>query len=259
MANIVSNNAESKLVGTLSAEAATFAVTAGDGAKFPMPVVGESFQVTLTRLDGGVAQREIMTCTSRAGDVFTVARAQEGTLPLTFAAGDDVRCAVTAKVINDKFDKSGGDIAGPVNIGGAVDIGGAVNIAGPVNHNDQLVSGALMVDWADKVKVLAPGVNTIDYRDGKYQVWQPAAGAQTLTITNWPPTGSHGELWIEGVNLGLSTITTSVALDYLKSDGTYASTTSMNTNQGATLRTAGIDNVLIWGREGAPKRAKVAR
>lgn len=99
----------------------------------------------------------------------------------------------------------------------------------------------------------------MDYLAGPYQVFSPAPGAATLRIINWPAAGTNGELWIEGVNLGAATITTEVALDYLKPDGTYATTSSMNTNQGATLRTAGVDNVLIWGRAGAPKRAKVAR
>lgn len=102
-------------------------------------------------------------------------------------------------------------------------------------------------------------VHTIDYLAGAYQVWSPPAGACTLNIINWPAAGINGELWIEGVNLGAATITTQVALDYLKPDGTYTTTTSMNANQGATLRTSGVDNVLIWGRAGAPKRAKVAR
>lgn len=105
----------------------------------------------------------------------------------------------------------------------------------------------------------AGAIHTMDYLAGNYQVWSPAPGAATLRIINWPAAGTNGELWIEGTNLGAATITTEVALDYLKPDGTYTTTTSMNTNQGATLRTAGVDNVAIWGRAGAPKRAKVLR
>lgn len=248
-----SNNASSSLAGTLLIDSTSATLATGDGIKFPTLGAGDWFNATITKLVGAIPAREIVKVTARAGEVLTIVRAQEGTMALEFTAGDKIDVRVTAAAMNGKMDKEGGEFTGPVTLGAPVTIQSSVSMPG------QELSGAVMRDWADKVKVLAPGVNTIDYRDGKYQVWSPGSGPQTLTITNWPPAGAHGELWIEGVNLGAATITTSVALDYLKTDGTYATTTSLNANQGATLRAIGIDNVLIWGREGAPKRAKVAR
>ncbi len=241
MGAILTNNCSSSLANSISAGATSIAVTPGDGLKFPALSAGQWFMATLTKLVGGAPAHEIVKVTSRAGDVLTVVRAQEGTIALTFSAGDKLDMRLTAETINSKMDKDGGTFSGPVDL------------------DDHALMGAVLSDCGDRVKVIGAGVDTIDYRDGRYQVWSPSPGAHTLVIINWPPAGVHGELWIEGVNLGACTITTSVALDYLKADGTYATTTSLNANQGATLQTTGIDNVLIWGRDGAPKRAKVAR
>lgn len=241
MGALFANNASSSLASSLTAVATSLSVTADEGQKFPVLAAGDWFMATMTKLVSGSPVREIVKVTARTVDVLTIVRGQEGTTATTFSAGDKIDLRLTAGAINGKFDKSGGPIDGDVDL------------------QDHTLKGAVMQDCGDKVYTVPAGVNTIDYRNGKYQVWSPAAGPQTLTIINWPPAGVHGELWIEGVNLGLATITTSVALDYLKFDGTYNTTTSLNTNQGATLRNSGIDNVLIWGRNGAPQRAKVAR
>jgi hypothetical protein len=84
---LYANNAES----TLSADCLTAALAAtivpADAAKFPSPVVGQQyFKVTLTRKATG--DKEIVHCTQRAANVFTIARAQEGTVALDFHAGD---------------------------------------------------------------------------------------------------------------------------------------------------------------------------
>lgn len=241
MGALFSNNASSSLASSISAGSTSLAVTPGDGFNFPAPGAGEWFMATLSKLVGGTPVYEIVKVTARSTDVMTVVRGQEGTAATTFSAGDKIDLRITAGALNSKMDKSGGAFEGPVDMA------------------DNALKGAAFQDCGDKVNVLGAGVDTIDYRDGKYQVWAPSPGVHTLVITNWPPAGVHGELWIEGVNLGACTITTSVALDYLKSDGTYATTTSLNANQGATLQSNGIDNILVWGRYGAPKRAKVAR
>lgn len=244
MSAILANNASSTLANSISATATSISVNPGDGLKFPTLAAGDWFPLTLTKLVGGAPVREVVRVTSRTGDLFTIVRAREGTGATTFSAGDKISLNMTAEAFNGKMDRAGGKFDGPVDM------------------DDKEFTGAVLKDCGSKVATVgAPAgtVHTIDYRNGSYQIWNPPAGPCTLVIENWPPDGINGELWIEGVNLGAATITTSVALDYLKPDGTYATTNSMNTNQGAVLRTSGIDNVLIWGREGAPKRAKVAR
>ena len=90
--------------------------------------------------------------------------------------------------------------------------------------------------------------NALDYINGSNQRWAPNTGSQTLTITNWPPSGNLGELLIEGINLGASTITWP-SINWINPNGTL--TTSISTYLtaiGRTLQTSGTDFVLIWTR-----------
>lgn len=87
--------------------------------------------------------------------------------------------------------------------------------------------------------------NALDYVNGSHQRWAPNTGSQTLSITNWPPSGNLGELLIEGVNLGAATITWPT-INWIKSDGTTTTTFSSN---GVTLQTSGTDWVLLWTRD----------
>jgi len=87
--------------------------------------------------------------------------------------------------------------------------------------------------------------NALDYTNGSHQRWTPNTGAQTLSITNFPPSGNLGELLIEGVNLGAATITWPT-INWIKSDGTTTTTFSSN---GVTLQSSGIDWVLLWTRD----------
>jgi hypothetical protein len=119
---------------------------------------------------------------------------------------------------------------------------------------------------ADKKVQTAPspsgGVVSVDYKAGNCLVWNlaPYAGQSlSLQIANWPAAGTLGEFWIIGTNMGAATVSMFAAVSWLKADGTYTSTVSINTNQGATLRTSGEDNVLLWGRSGVPDHGKVAR
>ncbi len=98
--------------------------------------------------------------------------------------------------------------------------------------------------------------NALDYTNGSHQRWAPNTGAQTLSITNWPPSGNLGELLIEGVNLGAATITWPT-INWIKSDGTTTTTFSAN---GVTLQTSGTDFVFLWTRDaGTTIYGKVVR
>lgn len=98
--------------------------------------------------------------------------------------------------------------------------------------------------------------NALDYVNGSMQRWAPNTGAQTLSITNWPPTGNLGELFIQGVNLGAATITWPT-INWVKSDGTMTTTFSSN---GVTLQSSGTDFVYLWTRDaGTTIYGKVVR
>lgn len=88
--------------------------------------------------------------------------------------------------------------------------------------------------------------NALNYVNGSCQRWAPNTGAQTLSITNWPPTGNLGELLIEGVNLGAATITWPT-INWITSTG--ATTTNFASN-GVTLQSSGTDWVFLWTRNG---------
>ena len=87
--------------------------------------------------------------------------------------------------------------------------------------------------------------NALNFENGSHQRWAPNTGAQTLSITNWPPSGNLGELLIEGVNLGAATITWPT-INWITSTG--ATTTTFSSN-GVTLQSSGIDWVLLWTRD----------
>lgn len=90
------NNASSTLAGAITTSATSLSVQTGDGAKFPALSAGQWFPLTLVNASGGY---EIVQCTARSGDVFTVVRAQEGTAATAFSAGDSVGLRLTAAAI----------------------------------------------------------------------------------------------------------------------------------------------------------------
>jgi len=83
----VKNNAESALASTITAVATSLTLVSGEGSKFP----ASNFHITI--------DDEILLCSSRAGDVLTVTRAQESTTATAHAAGAIVSLNVTAGII----------------------------------------------------------------------------------------------------------------------------------------------------------------
>lgn len=235
-----SNNAESTLAGAITTASTTLTVQSGHGALFPALGAGDTAQITLTKLVAGVPAREIVTATARLGDVFTVARAQEGTAALAFSGGDNVGLRPTALALSNRLDKTGDTMTGTLAMAG------------------NAVNNALLADFALKYTDSAAS-GALNYENGAYQRWAPAVGAQTLSIANWPPAGQLGTLTIEGVNLGAATITCP-SIKWIKNDGTFATNTSLNANNGTTLQTAGIDFVVFWTRDaGATIYGKIVR
>ena len=85
---LASNNASSVLAAGISASATTLTVNTGTGALFPAPVASASyFKLTLVDAATGTLT-EIVHVTAVSGDVFTVARGQEGTTARIWSAND---------------------------------------------------------------------------------------------------------------------------------------------------------------------------
>jgi hypothetical protein len=117
-------------------------------------------------------------------------------------------------------------------------------MTGDLAMTDQILSRAMFKD-VGYTYYNSGTTNALDYVNGSHQRWTPNTGAQTLSITNWSPTGNLSELLIEGVNLGAATITFPT-INWIKSDGTTTTTFSSN---GVTLQTSGTDWLVLWTRD----------
>ena len=97
---LATNNAESALASAISATDTSLIVSAGTGAEFPDAVDGVSY-FKLTIIDAATgAQIEIVNVTAKTGDIFTIERAQEGTLARAWSANDFVANMMTADTLN---------------------------------------------------------------------------------------------------------------------------------------------------------------
>lgn len=232
----LANNAETLLAGALSEVSTTVLLTPGTGQRFPALAAGEFFPLTLIKTSGGEAVREIVYVTARNVDSCTVLRAQEGTQASSFASGDYVGCHPTAGCFALLLQKEGGIITGPVDM------------------SDQIVSQAIFKDCAEAYNDNA-AVNTMDIKNGKAQRWAPNTGAQALTLTGWPPSGTHGEILLYGVNVGAATATiTGSPINWRNDNGSFTVSNSINSNHGRALQTNGMDFIYIWSPDSGVTR-----
>ncbi|MEB1007763.1 hypothetical protein VC862_24595 [Citrobacter braakii] len=97
---LAANNAQTVLAAGISSTATSLTVNAGTGTLFPPPVAGTSF-FKLTIIDAATGSlTEIVHVTARAGDVFTIQRGQEGTVPRAWSANDIVANMMTAGTLS---------------------------------------------------------------------------------------------------------------------------------------------------------------
>ena len=100
MAVQFTNNARGYLAQAISSSDTQLVLTSGGAALFPTVTMGDTFNVTLVSVDGGL---EIVTVTAVAGSQFTIVRGAEGTTPRQFTVNSLVELRITASVINDKL------------------------------------------------------------------------------------------------------------------------------------------------------------
>ncbi|HFL9151289.1 TPA: phage tail protein [Escherichia coli] len=97
---LAANNAQTVLASGISSTATSLTVNAGTGTLFPSPVAGTSF-FKLTIIDAATGSlTEIVHVTARAGDVFTIQRGQEGTVPRAWSANDIAANMMTAGTLS---------------------------------------------------------------------------------------------------------------------------------------------------------------
>lgn len=97
---LAANNAQTVLAAGISSTATSLTVNAGTGTLFPSPAAGTRF-FKLTIIDAATGSlTEIVHVTARAGDVFTIQRGQEGTVPRAWSANDIAANMMTAGTLS---------------------------------------------------------------------------------------------------------------------------------------------------------------
>lgn len=91
------NNASALLASSITTTDTTIILSAGLGNSFPLPTGDSYFYGTLFDELGNY---EIVKCTARVTDTLTVVRAQDGTNPLEFVAGNGFALRPIAAVLN---------------------------------------------------------------------------------------------------------------------------------------------------------------
>lgn len=97
---LAANNAQTVLAAGISSSATSLTVNTGTGTLFPAPVSGTSY-FKLTLIDAATGTiTEIVHVTARAGDVFTIQRAREGTTARAWSANDIAANMMTAGTLD---------------------------------------------------------------------------------------------------------------------------------------------------------------
>lgn len=230
------NNAVTTLAGALSESATTVLLAPGTGVKFPALGTDEFFPLTLVTTVNGEPRREIVYATARNVDSLTVLRAREGTTASTFSAGDYAGSHWTGGCADLKADLEGATFTGDVSL------------------SDRKLKQAVLVDCAEAYFDNGSN-NTFDLSVARVQRWKPNTGAQTLTITGWPPAGAHGEGLIYLADGGGATITIAGnPVNFRNDNGTNTVSNNLSTNHGVTLQTNGINFILFWSPDGGVTR-----
>ncbi|MDN7510988.1 tail fiber domain-containing protein [Burkholderia multivorans] len=127
MALKLSNNAVGYLAAALPSDSTAIALRPGEGASFPNLSAGDWCPGTLIASTGEI---EVVRVTARAGDSFTVERAQEGTAARQFKPGDRFEHRLTAaalmSIVADVLARlpiTGGTITGDLSIDGTLAAG----------------------------------------------------------------------------------------------------------------------------------------
>lgn len=94
------NNAVGVLSNNVNTSQTNIVLSAGHGDNFPALSSNEWFPLTVVRPGAGI---EIMRVTGRSGDVLTVERGQEGTMPREFQAGDRAEMRLTVGALNARL------------------------------------------------------------------------------------------------------------------------------------------------------------
>ena len=102
---LFANQAQTILSEPVASTDLTITVASGTGVYFPQPTEGQGFLLTITDAYNQLIN-EIVLVTNIDGDVFTILRGQENTIPKTWQIGDFCTNVLTAGTLNS-FPQSG--------------------------------------------------------------------------------------------------------------------------------------------------------
>lgn len=106
---VYSNNATTTLAIAINDTDTSITVQTNDGALFPTLSVGPPAEFCALTLEDVAGNIEIVKCTARAGDVFTVERGFDGTTPQSWGVGDRLELRQTRST-NERFVQRDGDV-----------------------------------------------------------------------------------------------------------------------------------------------------
>lgn len=109
------NNPSSLLSASILSGDTSATVTGGTGSLFPSLSGAQYAIATLEDIAGNI---EVVHITARAGDVFTLLRGQEGTLPRAYASGSRIELRLTRGALESFIQKDGDDITGTLTMTG---------------------------------------------------------------------------------------------------------------------------------------------
>jgi len=164
----IKNRAESTLASGISDTDTSLTVASGEGDKFPT----SNFHITI--------EDEILLCSSRSGDVFTVERAKEGTSAAAHSAGKAVELRITAQIIQDLMDRGFLSLADTPS-----DYSGSAGKVLKVNTGEDAlefdINAKDIIDYTDSPMIISGGDVTEGTNAGTFKV---AALTALLRSTN---------------------------------------------------------------------------
>lgn len=182
------NNASSRLPVAIAATDTSFAVSPGEGNRFPVTAPGDTFMVTLEDRRSG--QIEICTCTYRSGDTLNVTRAQEGTVAQAFAVGATVSNRMTAFAMNQLMASGQPGPPGPQGPAGPAGPAGPTGSQGPPGPEGS-------VGPQGDTGATGPA-STVPGPPGPAGATGPIGPVQYVSTSDNPPaTPATGQLWFE--------------------------------------------------------------
>jgi len=113
MSQLFTNNASALLISDLLVADTTITLAPGEGDQFPLPDSGDDESFAMLTLEDVGGNIEIVKMPERSGDILTIIRGQESTIPSGFATGSRVEARLTAgsldnfKQVADQYDLRG--------------------------------------------------------------------------------------------------------------------------------------------------------